>query len=143
MTTTTQILLGAALLSLCSLLHIFVLISIVRLIRHHAHHLSHMSNGIRWAILLLCAFAAILLSHTIQVWSWASAFVGLGALQEIDRAIYFALVTYTTVGYGDVTVGESHRIFAAMASVTGLLNFALSAALLVGMFTHMLGEQED
>jgi hypothetical protein len=56
----------------------------------------------------------------------------------MGEAIYFALSTYTTLGYGDVILGREHRTFAAMAAVTGLLNIGLSTAFLVGMFSKML-----
>jgi Ion channel len=143
MTTTIQILLGSVLLGLCSFLHIFILVSVIHFIGRHMHHLGHLASGTRWTVLLLIAFASVILSHTIQVWSWAFSIIGLGAMADMSRAIYFSMVTYTTVGYGDVTLGEDYRVFGAMASVTGLLNFGLSAAFLVGMFTRMLEEQED
>jgi Ion channel len=142
MSTTMQIFLGAVLLGLCSLIHILMLVAAVRFIARHAHHLGHLRNGMRWTVLLVFAFLTVILAHTIQVWSWAFAFVGLGAIDDISRAIYFSLVTYTTVGYGDVTVGPHYGIFGAMASVAGLLNFGLSTAFLVGLFTRMLEEDE-
>ena len=80
----------------------------------------------------------VLFAHTIQVWIWAGAFMALKVLPNISDAIYFSLVTYTTVGYGDVTVGGGFRIFGAMAAVTGLLNFGLSTAFLVGLFDRMM-----
>ena len=51
-------------------------------------------------------------------------------LAEPAEAIYFAIATYTTVGYGDITVGSEFRIFAVMAAATGLLSFGLSTAYL-------------
>lgn len=143
MTTTMQIVLGSILLGLCSLIQILVLISLVRFLRAHADHFNGLRTGLRWTTLLVLSFATVVFAHTIQVWIWAFSFVLLGALPHIHEAIYFSLVTYTTVGYGDVTVGEEFRIFGAMASVTGLLNFGLSTAFLVGLFTKMLEEGSD
>lgn len=143
MTTTTQIVLGSALLAICSLVHIFMLVAIVRLMSKHVHRLAQLKHRTRWSAMLLIAFATVIAAHTVQVWSWAFAFVWLGAIEDISRAIYFSLVTYTTVGYGDVTVGPNYRVFGAMASVTGLLNFGLSTAFLVGLFSRMLEDAED
>lgn len=88
------------------------------------------------------AFVAIAFSHLIQVCIWAASFMVLTALPNLGDAVYFSIVTYTTVGYGDVTVARDFRNFAAMASVTGLLIFGLSTAFLVAMFTRMLDEHE-
>ncbi len=138
MTTTVQILLGCLLLGVCSLLQIVVLVIVTRFIRAHTHHFKMLSSTMSWLVLFVFSFSAVVVSHTIQVWLWAFSFVGLGALSKTSEAIYFSLVTYTTVGYGDVTLGENFRVYAAMASVTGLLNFGLSTAFLVGLFTRML-----
>ncbi len=138
MTTTIQILWGSVLLGLCSLIQIFLLLAAVQLMRLAARHLKDIHGMLRMSILASGAFAAVVLGHTIQVWLWAGSFVYLGALPDIASAIYFSLVTYTTVGYGDVTVGPAFRVFAAMASVTGVLNFGLSTAFLVGLFGRML-----
>ena len=138
-----QIVLGSGLLGLCSLLQIFVLISLTRFLRRHADHLGALSARLRWTTLLILSFGAVVFAHTIQVWLWAISFVWLGALPGFSEAIYFSLVTYTTVGYGDVTVGEGFRVFGAMASVTGLLNFGLSTAFLVGLFAEILKEGND
>jgi len=55
-----------------------------------------------------------------------------GALPDWNTAVYFSLVTYTTLGYGDVVLGPGLRIFAAFSAVTGLLGFGISTAFLVG-----------
>lgn len=83
-------------------------------------------------MLIFVALSYIIFAHTLQVWIWSSGFVLAEALPDWNTAIYFSLVTYTTLGYGDVVLGPGLRIFAAFASVTGLLGFGLSTAFLVG-----------
>lgn len=39
------------------------------------------------------------------------------ALKTIEDAVYYALVTSTTLGYGDITLGKAHRILGSMAAV--------------------------
>ena len=100
--------------------------------------LKRSSHGIRSGILIAVTLAALVLAHTIQVWIWAISFVALSALPNLADAIYFSLVSYTTLGYGDITVSDGFRVFAAMTAVTGLLNFGLSTAFLVGLFARLL-----
>jgi len=71
------------------------------------------------------------------VWIWSSGFVLSGALPDWNTAVYFSLVTYTTLGYGDVILGPAMRIFAAFSAVTGLLGFGISTAFLVGAIGHI------
>ena len=137
MTLLMQTLLGSVVLGMCSLLHISLIAVTVRGLRHVAEQttakwISH------WITLVMVGFGAVVLVHAIHVWLWALIFVALGALPDIENAIYFSLVTYTTVGYGDVTISPDFRVFAAMAAVTGLLNFGLSTAFLVALVSRFM-----
>ena len=76
----------------------------------------------------------LLLSHTIHLYLWAIALLVMGALAASEDAIYFALATYTTAGYGDIVLGPEYRIFGAMAAVNGVLAFGLTTAFLVAFF---------
>ena len=134
MTTVEQILMGSLILGVCSTFHISALAFTVNWLQGMA---GRFGGAIRLGVLVGGAFVAVILSHTVQIWIWAISFVALGALAERAEAIYFTIITYTTVGYGDITLGPEFRLFAAMAAVTGLLNFGLSTAFLVGQLTQM------
>ncbi len=137
MTVTMQILSGSLILAVCSLIHLCVLAGAVRLLRVLGAD-SGGPYGLRVVKLMGTGLAAAVSAHTIQVWIWAAVFVIAETLPDFAEAIYFSLATYTTLGYGDVVVGKGFRVFAAMAAVTGLLNFGLSTAFLVGIFGSLI-----
>ena len=136
MTVTMQILSGSAILAVCSLIHLCVLAGAARLLRILGTDFGK-SCGLRIVKLMGTGLAAAVAAHTIQVWIWAALFVITQTLPDFSEAIYFSLATYTTLGYGDVVVGKGFRIFAAMAAVTGLLNFGISTAFLVGLYGRL------
>jgi uncharacterized membrane protein len=138
MTIVTQIFFGSIILGICSLIHMVLLVLAIKVLRRMSRPQHTPRNPWHILKLMVVGFSIVLFAHTIQVWIWAVSFVFLGTLPNISDAIYFALVTYTTVGYGDVTVGGGFRVFGAMAAVTGLLNFGLSTAFLVGLFERLL-----
>ncbi|MGH1484661.1 MAG: ion channel [Cellvibrionaceae bacterium] len=72
-----------------------------------------------------------LLGITLSTWIWASLFTVIGALASLDEALYFALVTFTTLGYGDITLAMEWRILSSLAAVNGLIIFGLNTAFLV------------
>ena len=80
-----------------------------------------------------------MVARQVQIYVWAFAFWATGALQGYEAPIYFSLVTYTTLGYGDITLTEAFRILGAMASVCGILMFGLTTAFLVGVMARLLG----
>lgn len=134
---------GSIVLGICSAIHIVILVWSVTWIRKAAEMFTGGPGNVRRALLLGSAFASVIVAHTIQVWLWAVSVLVLGALPDISKSIYFAIVTYTTVGYGDVTLDDGFNVFGAMAAVTGLLNFGLSTAFLVGLLGKMLPERFD
>lgn len=80
---------------------------------------------------------------TAGVWVWAVTLYGLGLFQTLEESVYFSIVTYTTLGFGDVLLPKEWRLLAGMAAANGLLNFGLLTALLVEALRHVrLGQVE-
>lgn len=80
---------------------------------------------------------------TAGVWIWAAAYQQLGVFSTLEEAVYFSLVSYTTLGFGDVLLGKDWRLLAGMEAANGLLNFGLLTALLVEGLRHVrLGQME-
>lgn len=80
---------------------------------------------------------------TAGVWLWAGAFVMLGVFPTLEESVYFSIVTFTTLGFGDVLLPVEWRLLAGMAAANGLLNFGLLTALLVEALRHVrLGQIE-
>jgi len=62
---------------------------------------------------------------------------------SIPKAMWWGVVTLTTVGYGDVTpVTVLGRVFGAMVTVFGIGIFALPTAILAAGFARELGRQD-
>ncbi len=137
MTTALQIIFGSALLTACALLHVAIVASGIPYVKLAALRLGHMRRTTRRAIVLSLGVLVILLAHTVQVWTWAFVFLLSTALTTFAESFYFAMVTYTTLGYGDLVLGEGLRIFATFAAVTGLLTFGISTAFLISLLGAM------
>lgn len=133
-----QIGVGTGLLVFCAVLHIALAAKLVAHLKGEQalHNLRGQSDTTK---LVLIVFGVFVLSHTVHVYLWALVIWLAGALSGYEEPIYFALVTYTTLGYGDVTLAPAFRILGAMASVTGILMFGLTTAFLVGVFARALG----
>lgn len=68
---------------------------------------------------------------TAAVWVWAVAYRVLGAFGTMEEAVYFSLVCFTTLGFGDVLLSHEWRILGGMTAANGFLNFGLLTALLI------------
>ena len=141
MTLSQQILWGSIYLGLCFLIEIGLLTWCTLMIRKFIIKWEGRGTIMPTAGPIAIALAVIVATHTIQVWIWAVVWVMGDVLPDWNSALYFSLVTFTTLGYGDIVLGEGLRIFGAFASVTGLLAFGLSTAFMVALMTRVFQER--
>lgn len=139
----SQILWGTTLLSICALLHVSIVASSIPLIVKSSKTADKRFPKLKTMYLIALGFAIIVFAHTLQIWIWAFIFKEFGAFDDFVTSLYFALVTYTTLGYGDFVLGPEIRIFASFAAITGLLTFGLSTAFLVGLVSRILPQLGD
>ena len=93
-------------------------------------------------IILMCiASIWILGQFTAGVWLWAAAFMILEVFATLEESVYFALVAFTTLGFGDILLPTQWRLLSGMAAANGLLNIGLMTAILVEALRHMRGHQ--
>jgi len=105
-------------------------------VRYLAHRHSRRKGSWRLgeSLRLVIATALVGISlHTLQILLWAFAFLRLdhaGELETFEAAVYFSFVTFTTLGYGDITLSEGWRLLSGIEALNGIL--------LVGWTTAML-----
>lgn len=138
MTLFLQLMWGSVFLGVCAIIHVLAIAICASAIPTMAERLSKQRAFVRLIYLIGAAFGMITFSHTVQVWIWAKAFLAMGVLDDLNSALYFALATYSTVGYGDLVLGPATRIFGTFAGVTGVLTLGVSTAFLVALIWRML-----
>lgn len=80
---------------------------------------------------LMISVLYILFVLTIEVWLWAVVLLLTGAQTEIEPAVYFALVAFTTVGFGDIVLTHEWRLLSALIAANGFILFGWSVAYMV------------
>jgi hypothetical protein len=75
----------------------------------------------------------ILLVITLEVWIWALVLWAVGAVHALEPALYFALVCFSTLGLGDITLGSDWRLLSAMIAANGFLMFGWATAYIVDL----------
>lgn len=116
-------------------IHLTGLALLVRLLRSR-HRLVQPLKGAPVAVLLV-ATVTIFAIHAAEIWLYALLYLLVGALSHFEIALYFSTVTYSSVGYGDVLLGEEWRIFGAIEGVTGLIMIGWSTAFLVSLLGQL------
>lgn len=80
---------------------------------------------------------------TISVWLWAVAFYAFGIFVAFEASVYFALVAFTTLGFGDLLLPTEWRLLGGLAAANGLLLFGLLTAILVETLRDLRRRQRD
>ena len=95
-------------------------------------------------VLILSGYVLLFfLASLLEIWLWAVMYRALGALSELEQALYFSAVTYTTLGYGDVVLQSSWRLLASFQSVNGVIMFGWTTAIIVALVHRILVQESS
>jgi voltage-gated potassium channel Kch len=70
----------------------------------------------------------------VEAFVWALLYLlnpAITVLPDIQTAFYFSLVTYTTLGYGDIVLTGDWRVLSAVEAVNGVIIFGWTTALII------------
>ena len=84
---------------------------------------------LRKVVVVSLLVVLMLAASLVEAWLWSLAYVASGAIESAEEALYFSLVTFTTLGYGDVTLGPCCRLLGALQAAVGIVVFGWSTAL--------------
>ena len=92
-------------------------------------------HGPGWLLLQVGLSVIWLLTLILMsCWVWSLLLLHLDLFATLDEAMYFALVAFTTVGFGDVVLPQEWAILSGMLAINGLF----MAALLTGAFVDLV-----
>ena len=84
---------------------------------------------------LMVVMLLVLFTMTVAVWVWAFVLMSTGAVPGLEPAVYFALVCFTTLGFGDITLPTEWRLLSALIGANGFLMFGWSTAFMVELIS--------
>jgi len=126
-----NIVIGCVVVFLTTVVHTLAMIAVLGVINiAHADHWvprSPLTRLLVVAALILMMFLATLVEAVL----WAVSYLALGAISGVEQALYFSTVTYTTLGYGDVTAADGWKLLSAFEAVNGIIMFGWTTALIV------------
>lgn len=123
--------------------HAACTVVVIRQLRADAfqERLAQGATAIRVRVLALLVVAMCGVA-VLEAALWAGAYVMLGALQTMPEALYFSLVTFTTLGYGDVTLPDPWRLLGALEATNGLVMFGWTTAIVVTVAHRILADPQ-
>jgi len=65
---------------------------------------------------------------------------GITEFESLEKAIYFSLVTFTTLGYGEITISSSSRILSGFEAMNGVLLLGWTTAMMFSVLQFVTRE---
>ena len=105
------------------------------LIRKYGHHEGMIGVKDRLSLFIMTALV-LMTMHLVEVFLWAITLLNLPAVTQVDnleQALYYSMVTFTTLGYGDITLSPGVRWLSGVEAMNGILLFGWSTAFFFGV----------
>ena len=129
----SQLLLGTVLIIVNAVFHVTCLVWLARLLTRIGTSATFDPNRKGLVLLLVTAVLGLIAIHTTSAWAWAAVYLTIGEFNELSQALYFSVVTSTTLGYGDITLSERWQLLASFEAMGGLILFGASTAFLLAV----------
>lgn len=128
------------------LLRTFVLFRIFKLFRYakSVHTFTSVIVAKKFEFVTLLIFASIVVFVSAVLIYVMEANNPASPINTLFEAVYWSIVTISTVGYGDITpITEAGRVVAMFVIVAGIAVFSFTTSLIVTAFTEKLDEIKD
>jgi len=74
---------------------------------------------------------------------WSVPYLLFGVIDGFEKAFYFSMVTYTTLGYGDVVLPEKWRLLGSFEAASGIIMFGWTTAIVMSAIRHIYFHEKD
>ena len=140
-----KIIIALSVMFLCTLIHAAFMMSanqflVKRLMHGSVTHRHFYRTVLIWQ-LIMWMFLAICIEASI----WALVYLAdpqISVLPDAQTAFYFSMVTFTSLGYGDIVLTGNMRALSAVQAANGLIIFGWTTALIFYYIQKILGSEE-
>ena len=136
-----QLTLAAVMAVVMAFVHLVGLAILTRILRFRARIL----RGFRILPLALLYGATVgtFVIHAVEIWLYAILYLRLDAFDQFEQALYFSVVTYSTLGYGDLLMPHQWRVLGASEAPVGIIMLGWSTAFLISLLSRLKLVGED
>lgn len=127
---------GTFMVVLTIIIHIVGTIVLARLIERRYVDRNGLFPPKKTLWILLGTALALMVLHTTEIILWASAYwllLSTGELGTFEEAVYFSFITFTTLGYGDITLTEGWRLLSGIEAMNGIMLAGWTTAMLFAL----------
>jgi hypothetical protein len=132
-----NLILASVMVALTVFFHFWGLLALTWLLRGSSARLHPHKNRRRQASLILLVVFGIFALHTTEIWFYAALYRGLGETAGFEAALYFATITFVSLGNGDVLLSDQWRLLGAIEAADGVILIGWSTAFLISVTSRL------
>jgi hypothetical protein len=128
-----EIAVGLGMMVLTTIIHAAFMVSGMEAANWRLSHFGRARRELMKAVLVSALTAWMFLAIVIEAWIWALVYLQIPlitTLPDLQTAFYFSMVTFTTLGYGDVVLTGNWRTLASIQAANGMIVFGWTTALI-------------
>jgi hypothetical protein len=135
---------GLGMMVLTIIIHALFMAAAAKMARWRRSHFGNVTSESAKAVLISGLTVWMFLAIVIEVWLWALLYLFhplFSTLPDLETAFYFSMVTFTTLGYGDVVLTGQWRILASIQAANGVIIFGWTTALIFYFIQHIYKDE--
>ena len=124
---------GLGMMVLTIIIHALFMVAGVKVAKWRRSHFGHVGKEMVKAVLLSALTVWMFLAIVLEAGLWALLYLFdplITALPDLETAFYFSMVTFTTLGFGDVVLTGPWRMLASIQAANGVIIFGWTTALI-------------
>jgi len=137
-----QITFGTGMIVLTTVIHVAGLIGLANMLPGVSDWVQRYSRMLVAGLLLVTSVLWIVAMHILESLIWALLYVEIGEFDNLAAALYFSVVTATTLGYGDLLLSAEWRLLSSFEAMGGLILFGASTAFLLALMGRVFKKLE-
>lgn len=136
---------GLGMMFLTTMIHPLFMVAGNKAAKWRLSHFRSVRGEIERAVLVSSLTAWMFLAIVIGAMLWALLYLYnplITTLPNLETAFYFSMVTFTTLGYGDVVLTESWRVLASIQAANGVIVFGWTTALIFYFIQNIYAKKQ-
>lgn len=132
-----NLLIATVMVGITVVFHFIGLAALIAVLNTRVPRRLRAGTGLQKGLTILFTVFGLVMMHTVEIWAYASLYLILGEFRDLEAALYFSTTTFSTLGYGDITLSQSYRLVGAIEGANGFLLIGWSTAFLVSVTNRM------
>ena len=108
-------------------IHTFGMMIAIRIIRKQSA--SQLTFQRSRSVQLVGVVLVMFFISIVEVLLWAATYLWVNIIESFEEAFYFSMVTFTTLGYGDIVLKGTWRLLASFEAAIGIIMFGWTTAI--------------